>query len=71
MHRTIVTDDLVVWYVCKSVRNAPEPYKSQTHIEVLLRVETSGGQRKTVLDGDPDFLHRFDAAFAKLLWLLV
>jgi len=33
-------------------------------IEVLLGVETLGD------DGNPDFPHRFDMAFAKLLWLL-
>jgi len=32
-------------------------------------VETLG--RPLVLDRSPDFLHEFDAAFAKLLWPLV
>jgi len=40
-------------------------------IEVLFKAETPGGLRNIVLDMDPDFTHRFDAVFAKLLWPLV
>jgi len=40
-------------------------------IEILLGVENPGDPRNTVLDGDPNFLCRLDAAFAKLLWSLV
>jgi len=40
-------------------------------IEILLGVETLDVRRNTVLDGSRDFPHGFNAAFAKLLWLLV
>jgi len=40
-------------------------------IKVLLGVKTHGDLRNTVLDSGPHFPYRFDAAFAKLLWLLV
>jgi len=40
-------------------------------IEVLLGVETLVDRRNIVLDGIPDFPHRFDADFTKLLWPLV
>jgi len=39
-------------------------------IEFLLGLETLGEPRNTVLNGSPDFLQGFNAAFAKLLWPL-
>jgi len=37
-------------------------------INVLFGVETPGDPINTALNGGLDFLHRFDAAFAKFLW---
>jgi len=45
--------------------------KQAKWIEVLRGVEALGDPRNIVLDGSLDFLHRFDAAFTKLIWPLV
>jgi len=47
----------------------PRCAKVAERIEVLLGMKTLGDPRNIILYGSPDFLHRFDAAFAKLLWL--
>jgi len=68
--RTIATD---VPRVCQSVTRLRCANTSDERIEVLLGVEILEDLRNIVLDGNPgpDFLHGFDAAFAKFLRLLV
>jgi len=64
----IATDYLGQLPVCKSHGQAR---KTPEWMKVLLRVETLGDPRNTVLDRSPNFPHAFNAAFAKLLWPLV
>jgi len=40
-------------------------------IEVMLGVEILGDPRNIILNRSPDFLHRFDVAFNKLLWPVI
>jgi len=49
------------------------PRKTAERIEVLLTVDTLGDLRHIVLDGGPDLstVLAFDAAIAKLLWLVL
>jgi len=48
----------VTWLCCANTTE---------HIKVLLGVEALGDPRNIVLDDSTDFLHEFNAAFAKLL----
>jgi len=58
---------IVVPGVCQSVHYAAS--RDFTELNRLrscgVGLETLGDPRNIVLDGDPDFLHGFDAAFAK------
>jgi len=63
--RTIAFDDPgVCQFVCHAA-------SLSERIKVLLQLETLGDPRNIVLDGNPDFSHGYDAAFANLLWPLV
>jgi len=74
--QTIVTD---VRGVCPSVclsRDSTRLHSRKTakRIKMLFGVNTLGGPGNSMLNGGPDPPQRgggFDAAFAKLLWLLV
>jgi len=66
-----INDTGVCLSVCQSVTRAG-CVKTAERIDVLFGVETPGDRRNIVLDGVSIPMARgFDAAFAKLLWLLV
>jgi len=69
---TIASDDSVAWCVSESVsRRACVMQKPLHGSRSCLGWRLQRAQRTCVLDGGPDFLRGFDAAFAKLVWPFV
>jgi len=65
--RTIEPDDPGHLSVCHATSLCKNGWNDRGPV----RVEIIGGARNITLHRRPDFTHGFDAAFAKLLWLLV